>query len=398
MTSSIRPSRRGGTMAILLMALVPLMAMIAFAVDLNYIWRAEVQLQTAADSAAQAGATRLMRFAVKASQGGLTDVDRSAIRAEAQQTVAARAIALGQMHRVGDDDLDVLAADVELGFVADPAAAPGTSAGQFQTGSTAPFPNSVRVTVRRDASVPKGPLKLFFGPVGGTPTASRTATAVATLRGQNVSGFKGSGCRLLPLAMSLQTFQELSGTVAAPIGALTDTRTATTRIDGGAVPPANVTLGPDGINEAPIYPDRTAPGNYGLVSLNNTGETSTGPFSNWIRNGPSAADLDSFGSGGLQLPASAYGGPGMKSTLLDDIATQIGQPRVAAIVGPPSASGSNTLYPILGFTGVVVVQVNSVSSSIIVQLNPLTDPTARLSGGPDVRPGGFIYRGISLSR
>ncbi len=396
MPSSIRPSRRGGTMAILLMALVPLMAMIAFAVDLNYIWRAEVQLQTAADSAAQAGATRLSHYVVKASQGGLTDIGRAAVRAEAQQAVAARAVTVGQMHRVGDDDLDVRSEDVELGFVADPGAPPGTTAGQFQTGSTAPFPNSVRVTVRRDASVPKGPLKLFFGPVGGTPTASRTAAGIATIRGQNVTGFNGSGGKLLPLAMSLLTFQELSGAAVAPAGALTDNRSAKARIDGGAAPPGNVTLGPDGIKEAPIYPDRAAPGNFGLLSLNATGETSTGPFANWILNGPSAADLASFGSNGLQAGATIPGGPGMKSSLFDEVATQIGQPRVAVIVGPPSGNGSNVRYPVLGFTGVVIVSVEG--GSIFVQLHPVIDPTARLGGGPDVRPGGFIYRGISVSR
>ena len=43
----------------MLLMLIPLLAMVAFAVDLGYAWRADAELQAAADAAALAGATDL---------------------------------------------------------------------------------------------------------------------------------------------------------------------------------------------------------------------------------------------------------------------------------------------------------------------------------------------------
>jgi uncharacterized membrane protein len=215
--------RHGGTLTIVVLLLIPLLAMVAFAVDLGYVWRAEAELQTAADAAAHAGVSKLMSFAVRDIQPGLTETGRLSLRVSATQEVRARAIAFGQMHKVADADLVVNDADVEIGYIADPAAPPDSPTGQFLTGVAALlFPNSVRVTVRRDATVPQGPLPLFFGPITGMPTVSRTATAVATLRGQNLVGFQGDGSKLLPVGLSLTSYLLLIGNSVAPLGLLGD--------------------------------------------------------------------------------------------------------------------------------------------------------------------------------
>jgi hypothetical protein len=332
---------------------------------------------------------------VKAIQPG---ADQSYLRSAAILDVTARAVAFGQMHRVGDDNLVVNASDVELGYVADPAASSDTAAGQFQTGSTAPFPNSVRVTVRRDANVSKGALPLFFGPVTGTPTASRTAAAVATLRGQSVKGFVGAGHNILPIVMSQNSYNFLTGAVQCPSGVLSDNFTYTSRTDGGPAPPANVTAGGDGVKEIALFPDPIAPGNFGLLSLSNTSTTNTGPFTNWVLNGPSAADLASFGPNGLTTGAVAYGGPGMKSPVTDAFIDIIGRPSIVPIAGDPTGTGSNARFPIVGFAGAVVVSVDLKKNSVYVQLCPVTDPTVTLGVGPNANPSVFIYQGISLSR
>src|SRR5205814_4072428 len=115
-----------------------------------------------------------------------------------------------------------------------------------QTGATAPVPNSVQVTVRRDANVTPGPVRLIFGSFFGVPTSSRQATATGTLR-SNVTGFKGSGSKLLPLAMSLDTFNTLKGVTTLPLGVVSqDSYTVKLPLDTGATPPANVVHGGDG--------------------------------------------------------------------------------------------------------------------------------------------------------
>jgi Flp pilus assembly protein TadG len=398
----LRPSARpGGTTVITALLLVPLLALCAFAVDLNYLWRADAELQAAADAAAQAGATKLMGFAVQSVQPGLTPNKLQTLQSNATAAVQQRAIAFGQMYHVADATLVVAASDVELGFIADPSAAPDTPAGQFQTDPDAPFPNSVRVTVRRDGTVSTGPVRLLFGPVVGTPTSARQAIGIATLRGQNVTGFQGSNSGLLPLALSLTYYQYLTGALPAPPGVLQDKYTVQLRTDGGPPPPGNVSGGGDGCPEVTFFPTKDAPGNYGLVSLSSAPTSNQTVYANWILNGPSAADLASFGPGGLQAtaaaPRSLWGGPGLKASLATTLATTIGQPRVVLLTGPPTGAGSTLTYPVVGFTGATVVAVDKYDG-VSLQLCPIVSANATLGGGSDTGPGRFVYRGISLTR
>src|SRR5262249_46731823 len=132
-------ARRAGTTVTTALLLVPLLALVAFAVDLNHVWRTDGEIQNAADSAALAGATRLLGLQPPGAQAG--QAGRAALLEVVQALVAQRAVAFGQKHRGGDVDLALNATDVELGYIADPAARPDTPAGQFQTGPAAPFPN-----------------------------------------------------------------------------------------------------------------------------------------------------------------------------------------------------------------------------------------------------------------
>jgi Flp pilus assembly protein TadG len=396
-----RSFRRAGTTVIVILLLVPLLALVAFAVDLNHIWRTDIELQNAADAAAQAGAMRLMKYMARGN-GPLTATAQTALLAETQTAVAQQAVAYGQMHRAGDVNLVVNSSDVELGFVTDPGAASDTANGKFQTGATAPFPNSVRVTVRRDDTVSTGPLPLLFGPVLGTSSSRRVAVATSTLRGQNVTGFKGNGKSLLPLAMSLKSYQYLTGAATAPAGVVHDNYTVTAGRDGGSTPPANVTHGPDGAVEVQIYPDPNSPGNFGLVSLKNSKTTDSNTFITWVLNGASPTDLATFGSNGLQVTAvsnnSVDGGPGLKTPVIDNLVSTIGQSRACMVCGDPSGNGSNATYPVLGFVGVTVVSVDLVNNAVWVQLSALIDSNITLGSGPSTRPGMLVYRGISLSR
>src|SRR5437763_1537568 len=87
----------------------------------------------------------------------------------------------------------------------------------------------------------------IFAMVACTSTASRTATAVATLRGgTNITSFKGSGGNMLPLGMSVSIYDYLTGAAVAPAGTLTDSFTVSMQIDGGPAPPGNVAAGGDG--------------------------------------------------------------------------------------------------------------------------------------------------------
>jgi Flp pilus assembly protein TadG len=384
--------------------LSPLLLMVAFAVDLNHVWRTDAELQNAADAAALAGASRLASSAQAIDPNGALASLLPDLTATARGNVVATARAFVQMHQAGGVSLVVNDSDIELGYVADPSAPSSSPQGQFQTGLSL-FPNAVRVTVRRDASVSTGPLPLFFGGLFGVPTSSRQASAVASLRSQGITGFNGSGSRLLPLAIDLNTYNALRGVGAPPPGVtLQDQYTVRSPLESGLTPPANVQWGADGSPEAKVYPLMTTPGNFGLVSLSNGKTTTETTFDNWIVNGPSGADLASLGSLGLQAtalsPRTLSGGPGLKASLDAAFQSIIGQPRVVMIYSSFSGTGSNAQCQVVGFAGVTVVASdlsNPTNPSVTVQLSAVIDATATATAGT-TGSGRLVYRGVALSQ
>ncbi len=385
--------RRPGASAVLtLFLLLPLLLVAAFALDLNYIWVTDAELQNAADAAALAGASRLVVPGQAATSGTTNASQLTLMKQSASQNATDTAQAYAQRHWAGGAQLVLNRSDVVVGADYPPA------------DTSAQFPNYVRVTVRRDATVSTGPLPLFFGGMFGTPTSSRQATAVATLRSQNVTGFSGSGSTLLPLAINLATYNWLRGNGPAPLGMLSqDLYTVRSPVDSLLTAPANVVKFGDGIPETAIFPNATAPGNFGLVSLSNAGFTTPGPYANWIQSGPSALDLISFGAQGLQAtpaaPLTMYGGPGLQRSLNVPLQSIVGQPRTLMVYSSFSGRGINTSYQVVGFVGATVVaaDLQAATPYVTVQLSLTLDLTATRSPGT---PGSadLVYTGISLSR
>ena len=424
--------RRGGVTIWIVLLIIPLFALVAFAVDLNYIWSVDGQLQNAADAAALAGADQLLAPNTvaclpntSASQWDNLETAAAQDAVRAAKARAASETAAGSSVILNDDD-------VEVGYIRDPSASPNTTAGAFQPYPSDNFPNSVRVTVHLDNTVPAGPLQLCFGPLLGKPSVTRLAKATASLRGQNVTGFSGQNCRLLPIAMGMDVHNVLegkptdpSGNIGFGLGALLsnllqlilnllfppppppgvsfqDAYTVTLPIAGGAQPPGNVTAGSDGIIEANVTTTKTSPGNFYLVSLRDAAVTDDPTYVNWILHGPSAADLATFGPNGLKAsagaPATMYGGPNLDSNMDAALKSVVGQTRLVPVYS--SYQSSTGTYKVIGFTAVVVVAVNLSGTNpyIIVQPTATVDPSAVLGGGAAVGDAAFVYKTISLSR
>jgi hypothetical protein len=148
-------------------------------------------------------------------------------------------------------------------------------------------------------------------------------------------------------------------------------------------------------------PQQADPGNFWLVSLRNSPVASSSTFVSWITNGPSAADLASFGLTGLQAtpatPATMYGGPVPDSAAYTALSGIIGQPRVLPIYSTYSG-GATPTYQVVRFVGATVVDVkqNGTQSYVAVQLAGTIDPSATLTSGPGSTR--FVYKGISLTR
>jgi hypothetical protein len=406
---------------------MPLFAMVAFAVDLNYIWTADTELQNAADAIALKAAAELLAPNLVACLPATTPAAWDILEQQAAQNAALAAQAYAGSQRAAGSPLVVNSDDVQVGYIQDPTAAADTPAGQFQQPSAGHFPNSVQVTVRLDGSVPAGPLSLFFGPLLGTPNSARQATATATLRGQNITGFTGPGNRLLPIALSSSSYQSMFGVPTAPGGnighgngsvrpvapsvpppppvgvLLQDIFRVILPITGGLLPPLNVSLSPDSVPEAQAAILFTSPGDFYLVSLQNAPVGNPFTYINWILNGPSAADLATFGPNGLQATATApvnmYAGPALDSLVEVALLLTIGQTRIVPVFNSYTP-GVNPTYQVIGFLAVTVVGVNLAGLSPTITLQPTStlDATATLGGGSGAGSAAFVYQRIALSR
>lgn len=257
-----------------------------------------------------------------------------------------------------------------------------------------PLPNSVQVLMRRDTAA-NAPIALFFARVLGINSCNAAAQAtVSFLQSQTVTGFNGPHALLLPIAVDVTYWNNFLASGTSPDG---------TKSDGfKVVPPSStspapgiVTAAGDGTPEFNnLYPDKTSPGNFGLVSIGPPA-TDSPTYSSWITNGPSQSDLTYFGPNGLQATASApttiSGGTGLKSTLVSDLAAIIGQPRIVPLFSSYSNVGSNTQYTISGFAGVTIVSAINRGSNITIVVQPtvVVDPTGTNGNGGSAN---FVYQ------
>jgi Flp pilus assembly protein TadG/formylmethanofuran dehydrogenase subunit C len=143
----LQHDRRGSIVVLAAILLVPLLCMVAFAIDIGYIVHVDTELQRTADACALA-AVRAMPETSKA-------------------TAVAQAVAVSNYGTAGPD-LEV--SDVTYGDW-------DRETGTFSTAQSGNA-NAVQVTVRRTAA--RGnPLSLFFAPILGVDQADVTATAIA---------------------------------------------------------------------------------------------------------------------------------------------------------------------------------------------------------------------------
>jgi hypothetical protein len=158
-----------------------------------------------------------------------------------------------------------------------------------------------------------------------------------------------------------------------------------------------VTSGGDNVPEfTDVYPNNNSPGNFGLVCIGPPA-SDTPAFRTWIDNGGSPSDMAYFGSNGLQAtpssPLTMKGGPGLKSTLQNNLQNAIGQPRVIPPFSSCTGNGNNTSYTVVGFAGVTIVRASGQGNNMQVTVQPIVviDPTTTTSSTSWGNSNRFIY-------
>ena len=417
-------SRRGSVLPLTAILVVFLIALVALAVDLGWIMAVDTQMQSAADSAALAGAAKLLDKSYL--QGTVTTGTASNTAMSNARTAAQ---AFGHDNAAGGVALTLDAntsnastGDIVCGYLANPS--DQSQALTVTTTGVGPYPNSVQVTVHRDGTR-NGSLGLFFAPVLGIRSFDLEAKATATYEG-GIAGFKihapgASTCKLLPFALYCCTWSNAptdpwyDPTVTTPALLQQTTASATFPDNFTRSSTGTVSSGPDNIFECKVFPISNngnsnsngngigASGNFGTVNIGAMGN-GTSDLNRVIINGPNANDLSIYPGGKLQLDPTTHslvlsGNPGVSAGCKDAVTSVIGQARILPLYSTVTGSGSNAQYTIVGFAGVTILEcvlTGSLSSKhITIQPCWCVDPNA-LGGGSGTST--FAVKPLALTR
>lgn len=389
--------RQGAIVPLTALVLTIVIAMVAFSVDLGWIVLVQADLQNAADSAALAGADALMDGYAKFVQAAdpssyqllpngrrkkikttVTTAQTTTVTQSKQSAIDAAKLYASYNSAGGVASLTLNDSDVELGYVD----STGTYSSTVPTGS---FPNSVKVTVRRDSTA-NGTLGLFFGPAVNRSTVDLTASAVATIYTADIDSFKNDPsfkAKMLPMTYDVNHWNTYVFSGKGPDGSagITDS---------------------NGVPELQIYPSIKYKGNFGLLGLDGYNANASAN-ANWIANGMAQSDAQSLLSlsssastplvplsqhSSTMLPSSAAdtkgswnwnGTSGLETSTISNVQAHVGETFLLPLFQPLDSSsnsyaagngqGSNYFYNIVQFVSVKIV--SSDNNSVVVQGSPV---------------------------
>jgi Putative Flp pilus-assembly TadE/G-like len=374
--------RRGNILGMTLVLMVVLIAFVALAVDVGFLYTMRAELQRTADAAAIAACWELI------DQDGNPGAETTnALTIDARN----KATQFAGLNKVGNDAPGLATEDVKVGYIADP----GDPNQPMVSTPAGKLPNSVYVRVQR-TNDQNGQVSLFFARAIGLAQQSIIAEATAAVRG-GVIGWKmpgdGTNLGILPFALDVGTWDNL-----ATFGTDTFSYNSNTK---------TVSRGPDGINEVNLYPDGGTgmPGNRGTIDIGNPAN-STSDLERQVLYGLNADDLSYMG-GTIQFNDDGVlplqGDTGISAGLSDELLQIVGQPRILPLFNNVVGPGNNAQYSIVRWVGVRVMAVKLSSTAankyVVVQpCNVVMKGGVYSTTGESVHGGDYIFSPVWLCR
>jgi hypothetical protein len=330
--------------------MVGMMGLLAFAVDLGYLYNVRTEMQRAADASAIAACWELI------DAGQVNGVNNTGVLTDNART---KARLYAGYNLVTQAQSQLSSGDISIGYIMNPTDPTSPFLTTGYTGSA----NAVRVTLRR-TSDQNGVVPLFFGPVLGVNDASLQSQATAAYL-PGVSGFKapsdGSNLGILPYALDEDTWNNMLA------GGGTDSYRYT---EGSGA----VTSAPDGIREVNLFPQGTgSPGNRGTVDIGGS-NNSTSDIARQIVYGISASDMANLPGGKLEFDSNGKlylnGDTGISAGVKDEMASIIGDTRIIPIFRSVTGNGNNATYTIVKFVGIRMMYVKLTGSNKQVMVQP----------------------------
>ncbi len=386
--------RRGVIIPLTALLMVAILGMVAFAVDIGWITVTQSELQNAADAAALAGAAPLIDGYVLYTLPNQNLNQKKTILTNALTNARSKAKEFAGYNGAGGvTSLNLNDSDVEFGIMDN-----NNNYTPYNSNSTigeivqgifngTPFPNTIKVTLRRDSQA-NGSLTLFFGSVLGTAQTNLTATASATLY--------GGALNTIPTGYAL------------PMPITYDVNNWNTFLQTGLDAYGNLQTDASGNPVLKVYSTFVDKGNFGLLSLDgtHTGATIT---NDWILNGPNADDIKQLTNRNL-IPLSNHdatkwnwiGNPGFEAGNVSALNGLVGQTFIMPLFTPKNSlpykagdgQGSNYYYNIVQMVAIRIMPTSDTNRDIVVQPAKLVVPDTLLT---NVQPVGSTSNWVTLT-
>src|SRR5262245_15095940 len=371
-------ARKGNVLVMTAVLMTTLVALLAFAIDLGYVYAVRTELQRAADSAAIAATWELIdKDGDPGSEttGGLAD------------NASLTASQYAKLNKVGNSAPALAGNDVTVGYMANPS----DPSDPLISTPMGKLPNAVKVRVQR-TSAQNGEISFFFGRALGFSQTSLDAEATAAFL-NSFSGFRipadGSNLHILPFALDLETWNALE----------------TYGTDSWSYNPENKTVcaGCDGVKECNLFPQGNGcPGIRGTVDIGSN-NNSTADIARQIVDGINASDMEQMGGltqfdadGELHLIADT----GISAGVKDQLVSIIGKPRIIPIFSSVTGPGNNADYTIVKWVGVRVLDIKLTGS--LSSKRVIVQPCNVVTKGAIYEPGGtqtqYVHSPVWLCR
>lgn len=327
--------KRAATLILVVVTLPVLLGMAALTIDSGVLFSTRADLQHAADAAAMAGASTYLSTEMMAVRMGADSTLMWSVRYGAIREVKRVSM---HNHTFGKRQTYVEPSDIVLGWIdIESSTAPIDAGAPFAT-----F-NAVQVAIRCTSGSTNGPVPLLFAQLFGKRFSEVTAMAVAVLDDRMVGYDTGAdGPAIMPLTININDYNDaLNGSM--------DLYTYDPASD-------SVSLAADGDYEVNLYPDRQAPGNYGLLNIG-VPNMSAAELTRQIESGippeefereTGYAELTFYDEDGSPMSYEITGNPGMKVSLEDSFKIYEGRLIGFFVHDMVVDNGANTVYTIRG--------------------------------------------------
>ncbi|MHC5109197.1 MAG: pilus assembly protein TadG-related protein [Planctomycetota bacterium] len=380
---SNKHQRRGVVAVITVVLLAVLMGFAALTVDVGAAYNTKSDLQDAADAAALAAAA------------AYTTDNMMQVRLDTQSAIysvisegATDATSMANENpSFGTRSTIIGGQDIAFGWLDLVSASSALNSGVVPSAF-----NAVQVTAKRTADSVNGPVSAIFSQIFGNSTMDIQATATASFD-DRVAGYDTNFIAdLIPVSIHEDRYN--SYLTSGPDNFTFDTASAT------------VAARSDGIREMRLFPGWGAPGNYGLLNINNDSQSEVEVRAQ-IENGVPPEDFEAeTGSevltfwDGSQQTYNIGGDPGMKSSLESAV-----EPRVGQIIGhfvhdEVVRQGATSSFRItrIAFGRIMYVDLSEQPTARGIEIQPVIQSGGGIILSADAPSSGGMVGRLVLSR